>query len=107
MHDPLLLRIILFTSASFLNEQGSIPETLVFNLKSDVYNTLSSEIKMQSSGATDIIIAAVSQLVIDSWYWGAGGDLNTHVKGLKRMILLRGGLQNLGMQGYLAKTIVV
>ncbi len=58
------------------------------------------------SPPTDDAITAVIQLVMDEWYWGQTESLHTHLRGLRDMIRLRGGLKNLGMNGLISKLAV-
>ncbi|KAL2874285.1 hypothetical protein SGCOL_010547 [Colletotrichum sp. CLE4] len=56
----------------------------------------------------DAAIAGVIQLTVAEWYWGESDqDLRYHLKGLRDMIRLRGGFNQLGMDGLLAKNAIV
>lgn len=46
---------------------------------------------------------AVMQLILTSWYWSSTEELHAHMTGFKKMIQLRGGCQNLGMEGFTSK----
>jgi hypothetical protein len=46
-------------------------------------------------------------MIADSWYWGETDHLMAHLRGLKHMVRMRGGLSRLGLRGYLAKMILV
>lgn len=107
VQDPLLLQIILFTSACFFSETGHIPKTLAMLHKGKVYQMLNDRLRTEEVQISDASILGVVQMVVDSWYWGGTTDLEAHIRGLKQMIQLRGGLINLGMHGYLAKTIIM
>ncbi|KAI5458892.1 hypothetical protein BGZ63DRAFT_361708 [Mariannaea sp. PMI_226] len=107
VQDPLLLQIVLFTSACFLAETGHIPKTLTLMHKGKVYQMLNDQLRNEATQITDASILAVVQMVVDSWYWGATLDLHAHIAGLKQMIKMRGGLHKLGMHGFLAKTIII
>lgn len=56
---------------------------------------------------TDEAIAAVMQMMLNEWYWGNTSDLTAHLSGLKEMIRLRGGYRNLGLNGLLARLIMM
>ena len=58
------------------------------------------------SSTTDVAIAAVTQLILDEWYWGEANDLRAHLRGLREMIRLRGGFRNLGLNGMIAKLVI-
>lgn len=55
------------------------------------------------TSTSDDAITAVIQLVMDEWYWGQTQNLHAHLRGLREMIRLRGGLRNLGMDGLVSK----
>ncbi|KPM36002.1 hypothetical protein AK830_g10582 [Neonectria ditissima] len=107
VQDPLLLQIVLFTSACFFSETGHIPKTLALLHKGKVYSMLNQQLRDPAAQTSDTCILGVAQMVIDSWYWGATADLNTHILGLKQMIAMRGGLNELGLHGFLSKTIII
>lgn len=107
IQDPLMLHVILYTSACFLKELGHVPKTLTMAYKGTVYQMLNKSLCTDKAQCSDGVVLAVSQLVIDEWYWGATSDLKAHMLGLKTIIRMRGGLQELGMHGFLAKLILL
>ncbi|KAF4984960.1 hypothetical protein FDECE_16944 [Fusarium decemcellulare] len=107
VQDPLLLQIVLFTSSCFLSETGHIPKIIAMTHKGKVYELLNSQLRDEASQTSDASVLGVVQMVADSWYWGATPDLKAHIRGLKQMIKMRGGLSQLGLHGYLAKMIIV
>lgn len=107
VQDPLLLQIVLFTSACFFSETGHIPKTLAMMHKGRVYHMLNEQLQHEATMTSDTSILGVAQMVIDSWYWGATADLKAHIRGLKQMIRLRGGLDKLGLHGFLSKTVII
>lgn len=56
---------------------------------------------------SDEAIAAVLKLVISDLCHGETQDLRVHADGVRQMTNLRGGLANLGMNGTLAKMVVM
>lgn len=102
-----MLHVILYTSACFLRETGHVPKTLTMAYKGTVYQMLNHNLRTEKTQCSDVVVLAVSQLVIDEWYWGATSDLRAHMLGLKMIIRMREGLQNLGMHGFLAKLILM
>lgn len=107
IQDPLLIQTVLFTSACFLNETGHLPKTVVVALRGLVYQHLNQNLRSHKDQTTDAAILAVAEMVLDEWYWGATHELYAHLNGLKTMIRMRGGLQGLGMHGFLAKLILM
>lgn len=107
LQDPLLIHTVLFTSACFLNETGHLPKTVVVALRGLVYQQLNQNLRSHKNQTSDAAILAVTEMVLDEWYWGASHEVYAHMNGLKTMIRLRGGLQDLGMHGYLSKLILM
>ncbi|KAK5994885.1 hypothetical protein PT974_03272 [Cladobotryum mycophilum] len=105
--DPLLLQIVLYTATCFLNETGRVPKMLVWAYKGAVHKMLNEQLRSTKMQTSDAAIMGTTQMVIDSWYWGTTEELRAHMAGLKTMIKLRGGPQVLGMQGFLAKTVLM
>lgn len=75
--------------------------------KGRVYHMLNEQLQHEATMTSDTSILGVAQMVIDSWYWGATADLKAHIRGLKQMIRLRGGLDKLGLHGFLSKTVIM
>ncbi|OHW99431.1 hypothetical protein CSPAE12_01893 [Colletotrichum incanum] len=138
LQDPLVVRIILYTSACFLHETGHVRTTTLRTLKGhaihmlneslrphgvdrrrhqssqDITTTALATITTGGSGSgrsehpSDAAIAGVIQLTVAEWYWGESeDDLRYHLKGLRGMIRLRGGFNELGMNGLLAKNAII
>jgi hypothetical protein len=107
MQDPLLLQIVLFTSACFLTETGDMPKRLRHIYQSHVYYMLNKQLGDINAQKNDTLMLAVVQMIADSWYWGETNHLTAHLIGLKIMVRMRGGLGKLGLRGYLAKMILM
>lgn len=106
IQDPLLINIVLFTSACFLNETGHLPKSVVAALRGIVYQSLNENLRSSRAQTTDAAILGVAEMVLDEWYWGATQDLHAHMSGLRTMISMRGGLQDLGMHGLISKMVL-
>jgi hypothetical protein len=106
IQDPLLLQVVLYTSACFLNETGHMPKMAVVAQKGRAIHMLNEHLRSQPMQTSDAAVAGVVQLIVDEWYWGETADLNAHLRGLREMIRLRGGFHNLGMHGLLAKLVI-
>ncbi|KAL7954724.1 hypothetical protein V8C34DRAFT_293503 [Trichoderma compactum] len=105
--DPLLLQIVLYTAVCFLKETGRVPKMLVWAYKGVVHRMLNEHLSSTRTQTGDAAIMGAAQMVMDSWYWGTTEELRAHMAGLKTMIRMRGGLQHLGMGGFLAKTVLI
>ena len=105
--DPLLLQIVLYTAVCFLKETGRVPKMLVYAYKGVVHRMLNEHLSSSRTQTGDAAIMGAAQMVMDSWYWGTTEELRAHMAGLKTMIRMRGGLQDLGMGGFLAKTVLM
>ncbi|GJC85245.1 hypothetical protein ColLi_08083 [Colletotrichum liriopes] len=138
LQDPLVVRIILYTSACFLHETGHVRTTALRTLKGHAIHMLNESLRPHSadrrrhqssqditatalattmtddSGSgrsehpSDAAIAGVIQLTVAEWYWGESeDDLRCHLRGLRGMVRLRGGFNELGMNGLLAKNAIM
>ena len=107
VQDPLLLQIVLFTSACFLTETGDMPKKIRYIYQGHVYMMLNKQLGDVNAQKNDTLLLAVVQMISDAWYWGETTHLQTHLQGLKVMVRMRGGLGQLGLRGYLAKMILV
>ncbi|CAI4215701.1 unnamed protein product [Parascedosporium putredinis] len=93
VHDAMrliLFRIILYTSACFLNETGHMPKTAVMAHKGKAIAMLNGQLRSHNYQTSDAVIAGVVQLIVDEWYWGDTDDLRAHMRGLREMIRIRG-----------------
>lgn len=110
LHSPLLIQLAIYTSACFLNEmegrQNLIDNTTAVVHKFRAIRMLNEHMQTTES-TTDEAIAAVMQLMLDEWYWGNMDDLESHTRGLKELIRLRGGFRSVGLSGLLAKLVIV
>jgi len=107
VQDPLLLQIALYTAACFLGETGHVPRTLVIYYKGKAISMLNDHLRSDTSNTSDAAIAGVVQLIVDEWYWGETHDLRAHLRGIREMVRIRGGLHRLGMSGLLAKLVIM
>ena len=105
IQTPLLAQVAIYTSACFLNETGHLDKMVAMAHKGQAIRLLNEHLRSKAS-TSDEAITAVIQLIMDEWYWGETGDLRAHLRGLREMIRLRGGLRNLGMNGMISKLAV-
>jgi hypothetical protein len=73
--------------------------------KAQAISLFNSNVLSQPS-PSDEIIAAHIQLTLNEWCWSDSTELGPHLRALKEMIRLRGGLQSLGLQCLIAKMAV-
>jgi hypothetical protein len=99
----LLVHISIYTAACFLNESKHLDKTIAMLIKGQAIRMLNEILSSEQNATSDEAIAGVCQMIVDEWYWGDTHDLRAHLKGMREMIKLRGGLQLLGMNGLLSK----
>ncbi|KAG5925663.1 hypothetical protein E4U42_004093 [Claviceps africana] len=107
LQDRLVLHVILCSTASFLHETGRLPKVLLHIHRENTIRMLNEYISSPTLSTSDSAIVAVYQLVLTSWYWSSTEELHSHMAGFKRMIQLRGGCQNLGMEGFTGKVALI
>jgi hypothetical protein len=52
-------------------------------------------------------ITGVTYLLVNEWCWSNSETVQIHIRGLKEMVRLRGGLDDPGKTGHLRKTILL
>ena len=107
IQDPLVLHVILCSTASFLNETGRVPKAMLYVHRATVTRMLNEHLDDPRLRVNDSAMLAVAQLILTSWYWGSTQELHAHMSGFKRMIELRGSIQNLGMEGFTSKVALM
>lgn len=107
IQDPLVLHVVLCSTASFLNETGRVPKAMLFLHRQTVMRMLNDQLANPHLCTNDSAMLAVAQMILTSWYWGSTQELHAHMAGFRKMILLRGGVQGLGMEGYTSKVALM
>ncbi|KJZ72494.1 hypothetical protein HIM_08163 [Hirsutella minnesotensis 3608] len=107
IQDPLVLHVVLCATASFLNETGRVPKTMLYLHRQTVMRMLNDQLANPHLCTNDSVMLAVAQMILTSWYWGSTEELHAHMAGFKRMVELRGSMQNLGMEGYTSKVALI
>ncbi|EQK98700.1 Zn(2)-C6 fungal-type DNA-binding domain protein [Ophiocordyceps sinensis CO18] len=107
IQDPLVLHVVLCSTASFLNETGRVPKAMLFLHRQTVMRMLNDQLANPHLCTNDSAMLAVAQMILTSWYWGSTQELHAHMAGFRKMILLRGGVQGLGMEGYTSKVALI
>ncbi|KLU86664.1 hypothetical protein MAPG_05676 [Magnaporthiopsis poae ATCC 64411] len=108
IQTPLLAQVAIYTASCFLAETGHIDKTTSMSHKGRAIRMLNELLRSSQSSTSDEAITAVIQLILDEWYWGeTTSDLRAHLRGLREMIRLRGGIRCLGMNGLVGKLAIV
>lgn len=107
IQDPLVLHVVLCSTASFLNETGRVHKRLLYEHHQTVMRMINEHISNPQLCTNDSTMLAVAQLILTSWYWGSTEELHAHMSGFKRMIQTKGSIQNLGMEGYTSKVALI
>ncbi|KAL8418761.1 hypothetical protein RB594_002101 [Gaeumannomyces avenae] len=107
IQTPLLAQVAIYTASCFLHETGHMDKTTTMAHKGQAIRMLNELLRSSRSSTSDEAITAVLQLILDEWYWGETSDLRAHLRGLREMIRLRGGIRCLGMNGLVGKLAIV
>lgn len=105
VQSPLLVHVAIYTAACLLSETGHIDWTVAMAHKGYAIQLLNEHIASTPS-PSDEGITGVIQLIVDEWYWGDTNELRAHLRGLREMIKIRGGLRTLGLHGLISKLAV-
>jgi hypothetical protein len=108
--SPLLAYLGIFTAACYQAEIQKIPPTqsaIVLRYKVKSIELLNEMLSDKDTSTCNEAITGVIYLLINEWYWSNSETVQKHMKGLKEMVKLRGGLDDLGKSGYLRKIILL
>ncbi|KAL8677403.1 MAG: hypothetical protein Q9186_006158 [Xanthomendoza sp. 1 TL-2023] len=103
------LNVVILTAASHylsINRLQCTPEVL-YKLKQDAITTINRGLQDPQLATSDQLIGAVAKMA--AYEAGFAGDevqYHMHMKGLVKMVELRGGLQSLGLNGLLARMLL-
>lgn len=111
---PLLAQVAIHISEYYLHETNHLDKMAEPTHKSRAIYMLNMQIggiegqchsdsDRRLTSYSDDAIASVIQLIMDEWYWGQAQNLHAHLQVLREMVRVRGGLQNLGMNGLISK----
>lgn len=105
--SPLLVNIAIFSAASYMHETNYIDKTTSIAIKGYTIRMLNDLLRSEHSGTSDEVIAGITHLLSDEWFWGARDDLQAHLRGLRELVRIRGGFNTLGLGGLLSKTAIM
>ena len=107
--DQAVLDVVVLTAAShyvMVNRTTCDPKTL-YGLKEDAINSINRSLQKPDPVVTDQLIGAVAKMA--AYEAGFAGDelqYHVHMRGLMKMVELRGGLESLGLNGLLARMLL-
>jgi hypothetical protein len=110
MKSPLLAYLAIFTASCYQSEAQKIPPSqsaVVLGYKLKSISLLNEMLRNKETSTCSEAITAVTYLVTSEWYWSNYENVQAHMRGLKEMVRLRGGLGDLGMNGFLRKMIIL
>ncbi|PVH85216.1 hypothetical protein DL98DRAFT_651089 [Cadophora sp. DSE1049] len=108
--SPLLAYFGIFTAACYQAEALKISPSqsaIVLRYKCKVISLLNEMLSQKVTSTSTEAIAAVLYLAVHEWYWSNYENIQAHMKGLKEMVRLRGGLENLGMSDFPRRMILL
>lgn len=79
---------------------------IVLQYKIKCINLLNEMLSNKETAMSNEALAGVVYLMINEWYRGNPDGVQKHMRGLKEMVRMRGGLDDLGMSGFLRKVIL-
>ena len=108
--SPLLAYLGIFTAACYQAEvQKAKPEysELVLHYKLKSISLLNEMLNKKETATCNETIIGVMFLVTNEWYWSNFNIVQAHMKGMREMVKLRGGLDQLGMRNFLKHMILL
>ncbi|KAL8870472.1 MAG: hypothetical protein Q9174_003497 [Haloplaca sp. 1 TL-2023] len=107
--DQAVLDVVVLTAAThyvMVNRTTCEPKTL-YKLKEDAINSINRNLQKPDLVVTDQLIGAVAKMA--AYEAGFAGDelqYHVHMRGLMKMVELRGGLESLGLNGLLGRMLL-
>ncbi|OIW35020.1 hypothetical protein CONLIGDRAFT_37949 [Coniochaeta ligniaria NRRL 30616] len=102
----LLAPVALSVAATSLVQLRLMPSEAAMALKGQAIHTLNAYLRSPAS-ATDEAISAVSQLILNDWYFGETRDMQAHLRGLRELVRLRGGFEEQSVNRLVSKTALL
>ncbi|KAL8805964.1 MAG: hypothetical protein Q9182_001621 [Xanthomendoza sp. 2 TL-2023] len=103
------LNVVILTAAFHylsINNLQCAPEVL-YKLKQDAITSINRGLQDPQRAISDQLIGAVAKMAAyEAGFAGDEAQYHIHMKGLLKMVELRGGLQSLGMNGLLARMLL-
>lgn len=106
--SPLVFQVIVLFSASHFatcTEDMTLGPTLL-QLKQIAIQGIIRKLAESKGQVHDELIAATAKMASYEAIYGDESSYHAHMQGVAKMLQLRGGLQNLGLEGLLARLLV-
>lgn len=107
--SPVLCQVGVYTAACYQAEVQRIPagqSTTALGFKLKCIEMLNEMLQSEENSTRDETIAAVVYLTTNEWYWGINDNVQAHLRGLKQLVHLRGGLES-EMNPFLKQMIIL
>ncbi len=104
MKSPLLTYLGIFTAACYQVEARKVKpgySELVLHYKLKSISLLNEMLNKKETATCNEAITGVMYLVVNEWYWSNFTTVQAHMRGLREMVKLRGGLDQLSMNTFL------
>lgn len=95
MKSPLLAQFAIFTASCYQSEIQRIPpqqSAVVLGYKLKAIGMLNELLRSKDTCLSTEAMTAVNYLTTNEWYWSNFENVQAHLKGLKEIVRLRGGL---------------
>lgn len=110
MKVPILAYMGIFTAACYQSETQKIPPNkspVVLGYKVKVINMLNELLSNKETATSIEAMVVVVYLMTNEWYWSNYDSARAHMKGLRDMVRLRGGLDGMGMGEFVKRMILL
>lgn len=101
------LTILLLAASNYATmKEATIPRVQLLQLKDDALRFINAAIVSDDKKTCDAIIGAVAKMASFEAMYGSPGLYHFHMRGLKTMVAMRGGLLSLGLDNLLRRIII-
>lgn len=100
MKSPLLAYFAIFTASCYQSETQKVSpqkSAVVLSYKLKTIELLNAMLRDKDTSTSIEALTAVGYIITSEWYWSNYDSVKAHLKGLKEMVRLRGGLGEMGV----------
>ncbi|KAH8891632.1 hypothetical protein GQ53DRAFT_648249, partial [Thozetella sp. PMI_491] len=107
LQEPVLAEISIYMASCFLITTGKLDRSGFIQAKCRALQQLNEMLASKVYATSDTAVVAVAKMIFADLCYGEVEYTSMHLRGLREMIRIRGGLSSLGMGGVITQMVVV